>query len=129
MQHAGDILVIDDHRPTIEFIADALTDEGYTVRTAPDAVHAQQALAERRPDLVLVDLHLPGKPGDQLARDLQNDGLGDVPVIIMTADVRLASTLSSEGTAFCLMKPFNLSDLFDCVATHLRRVGRATIME
>lgn len=129
MQHAGDILVIDDHLPTVAFIADALTDEGYTVRTAPDAAHAQQALAERRPDLVLVDLHLPGKPGDLLARDLQNDRLHNVPVIIMTADVRLASALSSDRTAFCLMKPFNLSDLFDCVATHLRRVGSATMMQ
>lgn len=125
MQHAGDILVVDDHSPTVEFIAEALTDEGYTVRTARDAAQAQQALAGRRPDLVLVDLHLPGQPGDLLARDLQNDGLGDVPVILMTADVQIARTMSNVGVAFCLIKPFNLVDLLDCVATHLRHVDGA----
>src|SRR6266511_1600134 len=77
MQHAGDILVIDDHPATVEFIADALTDDGYSVRTAPDAARARVAIAELRPDLVLADLHLPGKPGDLLARDLHNDGLAD----------------------------------------------------
>src|SRR5215213_1959589 len=119
MQHAGDILVIDDHPATVEFIADALIDDGYTVRTAPDAARAHVAIAERQPDLVLVDLHLPGKPGDVLARDLRNDGLADVPVVIMTADAQLAIALPMDGIAFCLAKPFNLDDLLNCVAAHI----------
>ena len=123
MQHAGDILVIDDHPATVEFIADALTDDGYSVRTAPDAARARVAIAERQPDLVLADLHLPGKPGDLLARDLHNDGLADVPVIIMTADARWVSAQPMDGIAFCLAKPFNLDDLLHCVAAHVRRAG------
>jgi DNA-binding response OmpR family regulator len=120
MKHAGDILVIDDYSPTVEFIAEALMDDGYTVRTASDAARAQAAIAERRPDLVLVDLHLPGTSGDVLARDLQNDGLADVPVILMTADARSADTLSMDGIAFCLSKPFGLDDLLACITTHIR---------
>ena len=127
MQHAGDILVVDDHAPTVGFIAEALTDEGYTVRTAPDAMHAHMALAERRPDLILIDLHLPGRPGDLLAHDLKSNGLGNLPVIIMTADTHLARALASQGTPFCLLKPFNLDDLLECVESHMRQVGSSNI--
>src|SRR5215216_3836081 len=111
MPSAGDILVVDDDRPIAEFIAEALTEEGYTVRTAMNPKEACAAIVERRPNLVLVDLHLAGKPGDVLVRNLRNDGLIDVPVIMMTADTRAASELSMDGIAFCLMKPFDLDDL------------------
>jgi DNA-binding response OmpR family regulator len=127
MKHAGDILVIDDYSPTVEFIAEALMDDGYTVRTASDAAHAQAAIAERRPDLVLVDLHLPGTPGDVLARDLQNDGLTGVPVILMTADVRSAGALSMDGISFCLTKPFGLDDLLACITAHIRPMGSTPV--
>jgi len=120
MKHTGDILVVDDYLPIVEFIADALTDDGYTVRIARDVAQAGAAIAERRPDLVLVDLHVPGTPGDSLALDLTNDPLGAVPVVIMTADTRLARDLSVDGFAFCLTKPFDLDELLDCVATHIR---------
>ena len=120
MKRTGDILVVDNYPPIVEFIADALTDDGYTVRIARDVAQAGAAIAERRPDLVLVDLHVPGTPGDTLALDLKNDPLGAVPVVIMTADARLARGLSIDGFAFCLTKPFELDELLDCVAAHIR---------
>lgn len=121
MSSAGDILVVDDDEPTVAFIAEALTDEGYTVRAALNPADARAMVTTRPPDLALIDLLLPGKMGDVLAADLREDGLADVPVIIMTADPRAASELSMRRIAFCLMKPFGLDDLLDCVAQHLPR--------
>ena len=121
MQTAGDILVVDDDEPTVVFIAEALRDEGYVVRTALHPADARVALTRQRPDLMLLDLHLPGKTGDMLVQDLKDDGLAHVPVIIMTADTRAAHELAMDGIAYCLLKPFDLNDLIACVAKYIRQ--------
>ena len=125
MQSIGDILVIDNEPTIVEFIAEALTDEGYTVRTALDPEDARATITARHPDLVLLDLHMPGTNGDVLARDFKNDGLADVPIILMTADAQKARALSMEGIDYCLAKPFSLDELIACVAKHIRRSGIA----
>jgi DNA-binding response OmpR family regulator len=121
MDSADDILVVDDDAPIVDFIAKALRDEGYVVRTALSAAAAHAAMIEQCPALVLLDLHLPGKTGDILAQDLKHDGLDDVPVVIMTADARAAQELSMGGVVYCLIKPFALDELIDCVAKYIRR--------
>ena len=121
MHSAGDILVVDDDEPTATFIAEALSDEGYTVRTALFAAEARAALIAQRPELVLLDLHLPGKTGDILVQDLKDDGLVHIPIVMMTADAKAARELSMDGIACCLIKPFDLDDLVECVAKHIRR--------
>ncbi len=125
MQHEGDILVIDNEPTIVEFIIEALTDEGYVVRTALTAADARATIAERQPDLVLLDLHMPGKSGDVLARDLKTDGLAHIPIIIMTADAQATKSLAMDDIDYCLAKPFDLDELIECVAKHIRR-NRAT---
>ena len=125
MQSIGDILVIDNEPTIVGFIAEALTDEGYTVRTALDPQDARATIAARHPDLVLLDLHLPGTRGDVLARDFKNDGLADVPIVMMTADAQIAKSLSMEDIDYCLAKPFDLDELIECVAKYIRRSGTA----
>src|SRR5215213_5073591 len=120
MSNTGDILIVDDDQPIVDFITEALTDEGYTVRSAFSVASALDATAERLPDLIIMDLHMPGKTGDVFVRDLRRDGHADVPVILMTADSVSAKALETEGIAFCLLKPFDLDDLIDCVEKHIR---------
>jgi len=121
MQSIGDILVIDNEPTIVDFIAEALTDEGYTVRTALDPQDARATIAARHPDLVLLDLHMPGTNGDVLARNIKNDGLVDVPIVMMTADAQIAKSLSMEDIDYCLAKPFGLDELIECVAKHIPR--------
>ena len=121
MQTAGDILVVDDDAPTVAVIAEVLTGEGYTVRTALTPADARAAIVECHPDLMLLDLLLPGKTGDILVQDLKDDGLAHVPVILMTANVQAARECSMDGIAYCLMKPFDLDDLIECVAKYILR--------
>ena len=121
MQHEGNILVVDDDQPILNLITEVLMDEGYTVRTVLTPVDAHLLIDEQCPDLILCDLHLPSKNGDELAREIKNNRLIDIPFILMTADVRAALGLSRDCIDFFLPKPFDLDELIDCVAKHIRR--------
>jgi CheY-like chemotaxis protein len=120
MSNAGDILIVDDDQPIVDFITEALADEGYTVRSALDVAGALEAMAARVPDLVLMDLHMPGKTGDMFVHDLRRNGCADLPVVLMTADSQSARALEAKGIAMCLLKPFDLDDLLACVAKYIR---------
>ena len=120
MSNAGDILIVDDDQPIVDFITEALADEGYTVRSAFSVASALDATAARLPDLIIMDLHMPGTTGDVFVRDLRRDARTDVPVVLMTADSVSAKALEAEGIALCLLKPFDLDDLLACVAKYIR---------
>jgi two-component system, OmpR family, lantibiotic biosynthesis response regulator NisR/SpaR len=120
MSNAGDILIVDDDQPIVEFITEALADEGYTIRSAFSVASALDAMAARLPDLIIMDLHMPGTTGEVFIRDLRRDGRADVPVVLMTADSVSAKALEAEGIASCLLKPFDLDDLLACVAKFIR---------
>jgi CheY-like chemotaxis protein len=129
MKPPGHVLVVDDEVSIAEFIAEALTEEGYVACIALDAAAAFGIIAAHRPDLVLCDLHMPGVTGTTFVQDLLNDGLPDIPVVIMTADVQAAQSLEMDGVAFCLRKPFDLDDLFKCVAQYIRRDPTASTLD
>jgi CheY-like chemotaxis protein len=120
MSNAGDILIVDDDQPIVDFITEALADEGYSVRSAFSVASALEATEAQLPDLIIMDLHMPGKTGDMFVRDLRRDGRADLPVVLMTADSVSAKALEAEGIALCLLKPFDLDDLLECVAKHIR---------
>jgi CheY-like chemotaxis protein len=119
MPAASDILIVDDDAPIVEFMTEALTDEGYTVRSAHDGTSALTEISRSRPALVLLDLHLNGMAGTEVLELLQSDGSFDVPVILMTADSQAAQRLAADGFRLCLLKPFDLDELLDCVAKNL----------
>jgi DNA-binding response OmpR family regulator len=121
MQSIGDILVVEDDEPTVVFIAEALRDEGYSVRASLNLADARALIAEHRPDLALLDLHLLNESGHTLVRELSTDRLAHIPVILMTADAQAAQELSMDGIDYCLLKPFGLDELIDCVTKHIRR--------
>jgi DNA-binding response OmpR family regulator len=83
MHDADDILVVDDDQPIVQMITDVLVEEGYTVRTALNPHEARLAIAERRPNLVLCDINLPGETGVVLVSSLKDNLLADVPVVFM----------------------------------------------
>src|SRR5262249_51110651 len=120
MSNAGDILIVDDDQPIVDFISEALSDEGYVVRTSWDVEGARNAVAEQIPALIIMDLNTPSRTGDLFVRAPRRDGYKDVPVILMTADTLSAKALEAEGIAFCLLKPFGLDELLVAVAKHMR---------
>ena len=78
------ILVVDDEAQLRRLLAEYLSDEGYSVETAPDGLHAVEALAARNFELVLSDVRMPGLDGLGLLAQISR-GHPDVGVLILTA--------------------------------------------
>jgi len=116
------ILVVDDHEDNRAFLRDALAPLGFEVLEAAGGEPAVALAAERRPDLVLMDLHMPDLGGDEAARRIrQIPGLAGLPIIATSASVeepQRARSAAAGCDAF-LPKPIHLPDLFDLLQRRL----------
>jgi len=80
------VLVVDDSKTELMFMTDLLQKNGFSVRTAENAEDAFRRLAEEKPDLILMDVVMPGQNGFQLTRAITRDPLyADVPIIMCTS--------------------------------------------
>jgi len=118
------ILVVDDERDLVELIAYNLQRNGYDVLTAPDGQAALEVARRQRPDLIILDLMLPGLDGMEVARQLRADpATAHVPVIMLTAkseeiDVVVGLALGADDY---ITKPFSMKILLARLNTVLRR--------
>jgi two-component system phosphate regulon response regulator PhoB len=119
------ILVVEDERDIAALVAYHLTREGYRVRTAESGAEALQAVSHERPDLVILDLMLPGFSGyDILAELRRREATAEVPVIVLTArrDEEDRVKGLELGADDYVTKPFSPRELVLRVAAVLRRV-------
>lgn len=80
------VLVVDDSKTELMFISDILIKNGFSVRTAGGAEEAFKRLDEEKPDLILMDVVMPGQNGFQLTRAITRDPrFTDLPVIMCTS--------------------------------------------
>ena len=80
------VLVVDDSKTELLFLSTMLQKKGLEVRTAENGEEAMQRLAEQKPDLILMDVVMPGQNGFQLTRAISRDPLyADVPIIMCTS--------------------------------------------
>jgi DNA-binding response OmpR family regulator len=118
------VLVVDDEPTISEVVARYLERAGYDAATAGDGLEALRLAAERRPDLVVLDVMLPLLDGIEVLRRLHADGGERMPVILLTAkgeqDDKLAGLRS--GADDYIVKPFSPSELVARVDAVLRRV-------
>lgn len=119
------ILVVDDDEAIREMLLDYLGDQGYRVKAVADSGQLRARLAEALPDLVLLDVGLPGEDGLSLARYLREHH--DLPVIMVSgAGTPLDRIIGLEvGADDYLAKPFDPRELLARVKTVLRRYRRA----
>ncbi len=118
------ILVVDDEEPIRQMIAYGLEREGYRVVGAASAQEARVAIADQRPDLVLLDWMLPGISGLELARSLRReDTTRELPVIMLTARADETDKVRGldTGTDDYVTKPFSMRELVARIRAVLRR--------
>ena len=116
------ILVVDDEPRIVQLVRDYLEHGGFTVLTASDGPAALRTARTGRPDLVVLDLGLPGLDGLDVARSLRRDGV--VPIIMLTARTDESDKLVGLelGADDYLTKPFSPKELVARVRAVLRRV-------
>jgi CheY-like chemotaxis protein len=106
------VLVVDDESDIREAVAEVLADEGYMVHGAGDGAEALRKARAVHPDIVLLDLMMPGMNGWEFRAAQKCDPeLSDIPVVVLSALGRVAGM---DAAGF-IQKPFDLDELLDAV--------------
>ena len=108
------VLVVDDSKTELMFLTDLLQKNGMSVKTAENAEDAFKRLAEEKPDLILMDVVMPGQNGFQLTRAIARDPLySDVPIIMCTSKNQETDRVwgMRQGARDYITKPVDVSEL------------------
>ncbi|GAA5055639.1 response regulator [Erythrobacter westpacificensis] len=118
------VLLVDDEASLREPLADYLSRQGFAVRQASDAAKARSALLEELPDIVLLDIMMPGEDGISLCRHLVESR--NLPVIFLTAKGESMDRIVGLeiGADDYVVKPFEPRELVARIRSVLRRAGR-----
>ena len=108
------VLIVDDSKTEVLFMTELLQKNGYTVRSAENADEAFKRLAEEKPDLILMDVVMPGQNGFQLTRSInRTPEYSDVPIIICTSKSLETDRVwgMRQGARDYITKPVDSADL------------------
>lgn len=112
-----EIMIIDDDQNISAMLAEALGNEGYSVSRAYSGTEAVMLLSQSKPDLILLDLMLPGISGEEVLKQIK-----DIPVIVVSAkaDITDKVGLLLSGAADYITKPFDMQELLARITVQLR---------
>ena len=108
------VLVVDDSKTELMFMTDLLHKNGFVVRTAENADDAFKRLAEEKPDLILMDVVMPGQNGFQLTRAITRDpNFADVPIFMCTSKNQETDRVwgMRQGARDYIVKPVDPNEL------------------
>lgn len=119
------VLVVDDDEELLELVEHALAKDGHEVAAVVSGEQALQRIPCFGPDLVVLDLGLPGISGEEVCRSLRSEGIG-IPILVLTAQSAVASRVRclDDGADDYLSKPFAVAELRARVRALGRRAGR-----
>lgn len=116
------ILIVDDIAKNIQLLGKILDNQGYRVLAATDGEQALKAAKKHSPDLILLDIMMPGLSGYDVCRELKGDEeLSEIPVIFLTARSDEEDVIKgfNVGGSDYVTKPFNAGELLARIQTHL----------
>jgi diguanylate cyclase (GGDEF)-like protein len=121
-QESGTILIVDDNPTNLSVLSHALKDAGFKSRVAMDGETAIEQVIEEPPELILLDIQMPGLDGfETCARLKANPNTQEIPVIFITASADLSNKLKglSAGAVDYITKPFQHEEVIARVKVHL----------
>ena len=110
------ILIVDDSKTELAYLASILKQGGYSIRTAENAEQAMQRLEENAPDLILMDVIMPGMNGFQLTRHIKkNETYSNIPIILCTSKDQPTDRFwgLKQGASEYLIKPVDAGELLE----------------
>lgn len=110
------VLVVDDSKTELMFLTDLLVRKGFSVKTAENAEDAFRRLSEDKPELILMDVVMPGQNGFQLTRAISRDPLySDVPIIMCTSKSQETDRVWAmrQGARDYVTKPVDAAELME----------------
>ena len=115
------ILIIEDEKDVNQLLAQTLQDSGYETVSVWNGMDGLQALKQEHFDLVLLDLMLPYKSGDEVLRELRKES--DIPVIVISAKDMVGTKIDllTLGADDYITKPFDLGEVTARIVSNLRR--------
>ncbi len=119
----ADILIVDDKLENIRFLSDFLSKHNYQVRKAINGQAALKSVSTLPPDLIILDINMPGMGGYEVCEYLKNDPkTSAIPVIFLSAgnEVNDKILAFAAGGIDYITKPFNLEEILVRVQTHLK---------
>lgn len=118
---AAEVMIVEDTSASLELLCELLTRSGYTVRPAPEGTMALRSAQAKPPDLILLDIRMPGIDGYEVCRRLKSDvRTRDIPVIFLSALRDEADTLRgfALGAVDFIAKPYRPEEVLARVRTH-----------
>lgn len=116
---ATKVVLVDDDRHVVDVVSMMLAQRRYSVITVSDGRSAIGKIQEELPDLILLDIVLPGMDGTTIAQELlENPRTADIPIIFLTGLVEAEETHRDGhriGGHYFLAKPFDAHELFDVI--------------
>lgn len=127
------ILIVDDTPRNIQVLGNILYEKGYNISISSSGSHALQSVKVKPPDLILLDIQMPGMDGYEVCKTLKADSqTKDIPVIFLTAATEVENVLKGFelGAVDYITKPFNVPELLARVATHIElKLAREKLIE
>ncbi len=118
MDTGAKVLVVDDEPNVLRSLAQYLTIEDFTVETASNGLEALEKVDSFLPELILLDVMMPGMDGFEVLDKLKADPVhANTPIIMLTAKDQSADVLKGyqSGATSYLVKPFNLDELVETI--------------
>jgi len=116
------ILIVDDEPDIRQLVSEILEDEGYEVKTAKNAEEAKDLRRKRLPDLILLDIWMPGQDGISLLKDWQESGSLSCPVVMMSGHGTIETAVEATrlGAHDFIEKPLSMAKMLLCIENAMR---------
>jgi twitching motility two-component system response regulator PilH len=118
----GKVLVVDDSYAEMQMLESILKGAQYSVMALPDANRLEDVIAADKPDVIVLDVVMPGRNGFQVCRDLKNDQrFSHIPIVFCTSKGQESDRFwgRQQGANAHVVKPFKAQDLLSAVKTAL----------
>jgi two-component system response regulator MprA len=117
------VLVVDDDAAIRQVIVFALGDEGFEVDQAKDGLTALEAIDRRHPDIILLDMRMPGMDGWEFVKRYRERPHAQAPIIVLTAAQDVAQRGADVNASGYVSKPFDLDTLLEKVSALANTIG------